>query len=243
MKEILLRSHLGLGDMLIVNAIVRHLAQRHAVTLLCKPHNTTAVAFMFRDMDNVTIIDVDDDAMADGAVKEVKRHGKTVLGLGMYGDPQKWELGPGFDRWFYAQAGLDHKERWNGFKCARQESRELEVPSGKYCFVHDDATRGFVIPPEALPAKRMKIVRPDKELKNRNGDASILFDYWGWLDNAQELHFIDSSFSILYDHLHLPKFANKKVVLHLGLRGGNEYPPTRLKDFEIVRHNKFVTTI
>lgn len=225
--------------MLICNAITRHLATKFAVTLLCKAHNSTTVAFMYRDMDNVTIIDVDDDAMADAAVKECKRHAKTVLGLGMYGNPKQWELGPNFDRWFYMQAGLDHKERWNGFKCARQESRELPVPDGKYAFVHDDPERGFTIPPEALPLQRMKIVKPDKSLTNANGDKCILFDYWGWLDNAQEIHCIDSSFAILVDHLHLPKFGNKKLVLHLGLRGGNEYPPSRMKDFEIVKHNTY----
>lgn len=217
-----------------MNAITRHYAQTHAVTVLCKPQNASTLAFMYRDLENVTLVQVPDDATADGAVKEVKRRGKDALCLGMFGEKSKYV----HERWdtsMYMQAGLDPKDRWNHFKCARQESRELEPLEGRYCFVHDDPERGFVIPPESLPMRSLKIVRPSKDIKNRNGDPSILFDYWGWLDNAQEIHCVDSSFAIMIDHLHLGKFEKKRLVLHLGLRP-NEYPPARMKEWEIVKH-------
>lgn len=237
MKELLIRGHLGLGDGLAINAIIRHFSKTHAVTTLCKPHNAPTLAFMLRDLDSHTLIDMPDDATTDAAVKEVERHGKQVLKLGMYGDRSKYEA----DRWdesMFKQAGLDHKDRWNFFGCARQESRELEPVAGKYAFVHDDAERGFVIPPESLPLKRTRVIRPDKKLRNRQGDPCILFDYWGWLDGAEEIHCIDSCFAIMVDHLHLEKFGNKRLVLHLGLRGETEKPPARLKGWEIVRHNR-----
>jgi hypothetical protein len=253
LKELLVRGHLGLGDALIVNAIIRHLCKTQAVTFLHKAHNAQAIAFMFRDLDNLSLISTrnaegalpmgckDDDEVADLMCKEMRKAGKQVLGLGLYGEKRLWNHAPGFDESFYKQVGLDHHDRWNGFKCARQESRELEVPSGKYCFVHEDAERGFIIPPEALPQRKMKIVRPDKTLKNKHGDPCMIFDYWGWLDGAEEIHCIDSSFAIMVDHLHLPKFQNKRLVLHLGLRP-NEYPPARAKDWEIIRHNQFKTS-
>lgn len=242
MKELLLASHLGLGDGLIANAIVRRLAETHAVSVIVKPHNATTLAFQWRDSDRIVLVEVDDDAQARKGIAHVRKHGKEVLGLGFFHTKERFEPQSEFDRVLYRQAGIDHTERWNGFKCARQESRELEVPSGKYCFVHDDPARNFVIPPEALPFKRLKIVRPSKDLKNKNGDPCILFDYWGWLDNATEIHVIDSSFAILADHLHLEKFANKRLVLHLGLRP-NEFPPARMKSFEIMRHNQFTMPI
>lgn len=220
----------------MANAIVRHQAKESAVTFLCKPHNAETLAFQWRDLENVTVVSVDDDAMADLCVAEIRKHGKPVLGLGMFGDRSKYEHVK-WDASMFAQAGLEHKARWNDFKCARQESREMEKLTGRYAFVHDDRERGFVIPPESLPVRKMKIVRPDVTMRNRNGDKGILFDYWGWLDGATEIHVVDSSFAILVDHLHLPIFANKKLVLHLGLRP-NEYPPARMKDFEIVKHNR-----
>lgn len=235
-KEILLSFHLGLGDSLICNAIARKLAEDQEVCVLCKPHNAKTLAFMWRDNPRITLIEVADDTEARGAIAEVKRHGKSVMGLGFFAN-NGFKPCEEFDRIFYAQAKMEHKDRWNGFKCARQESRELEPPKGKYCFVHDDPERGYVIPPESLPMNRMNVVRPDKELMNPNGEKCILFDYWGWLDNASEIHVIDSSFAILFDHLHLPKFEGKRVVLHLGLRP-NEYPPARAKDFEVIRHNR-----
>ena len=236
MKETLIRGHLGLGDGLVVNAIVRHYAQTRAVTFLAKPHNAQTLAFQWRDLDNVMIVSVTDDAVADACVKEIKKHCKETLCLGMFGEKTKY-VHEKWDASMFEQAGIDHKERWNNFKCARQESREMEPLKGKYAFVHDDPMRGFAIPPEALPMKTMKIVRPSPDMRTRNGDAGILFDYWGWLDNATEIHCIDSSFAILVDHIYLPIFANKKLVLHLGLRQ-NEMPPARMKDFEVVKHNR-----
>jgi hypothetical protein len=141
MKELLIRSHLGLGDGLIINALVRHFAKDHDVTLLCKKHN------------------------------------------------------------------------------------QVRKEDGKFAFVHDDADRGFVIPQKRLP-KKLNIVRPEP------GATENIFAYWGLLEQAQELHMIDSSFAILADSL--PDLKAKKMQIHLYTRA-NALPPSYRKDFEVLK--------
>jgi hypothetical protein len=204
--EILIRTHLGLGDALVCNAVVHHYAETHTVTFLCKPQNKISVAFMFRTNDNITVLDVENDAEADEVVKECKGAGKKVLGLGFYGTPplpNPPQLG--WDKHMYVQAGMPFMDRWNKFRVARQESMELEAPKGRFIFLHDDESRGFKIRPETLPAKT-KIVRPFKTDKNN------IFEWWQHLEKAWEIHCVDSSFAILADSL--PCRAAKRLVLH-----------------------------
>jgi len=229
-KEILIRGHLGLGDHLVCNALTRHFAQDHDVTVLCKPHNQTSLAFMFRDCTRIALVNtqndrgLSDDDLADQMTAHVKSHGKRVLCLGMYGDRKCYDH-KSWDRSMYVQAGLDFQLRWNEFRCSRQPSCELSRPREDYAFVHDDAARGFAIPANRLPCG-MKIVRPDAKATEN------IFAYWGLLENAKELHMIDSSFAILADSL--PELKAERVCVHLYARA-NALPPSYRKDFELLR--------
>lgn len=146
MSELLLRGHLGLGDLLIGNAIVRHYAKENAVCVVCKHHNMTSAAFMWRDLLGVELIGVagdDNDKEADEVTAHAEQQGFPVLRLGFTGkkpfDIQNW------DREFYRQADVDFAMCWNGFKVNRQPSRELyplDVGQREYCFIHEDKARG-----------------------------------------------------------------------------------------------------
>ena len=229
-KEILIRGHLGLGDGIVINGLVRHFAADHEVSVICKRHNQISLAFMYRDEPKVSLVttdndqDMSDDDFADAACRHIKGHGKRVLLLGMYGDrknytPQAW------DQSMYAQAGVPFEQRWNDFRCSRQPSCELVAPKGDYIFVHDDPTRGFSIPEHRLP-HRISVVKPVP------GKADNIFSYWDLLENAKELHLIDSSFAILADSL--PDLKATKIVVHLYARKG-ALPPKYRKDWEILK--------
>lgn len=215
--------------MLVTNALVRHFAQTHDVTVLCKKHNQVSVAFMYRDNPKIVLHTTNnnrmsDDDYADAAVNQVRKHGKEALCLGMYGDRSKYEAKT-WDRSMYAQAGLDFQLRWNDFKCSRQPSCELPIPKCRYFFVHDDPVRGFLIPKERLQ-KHVKIVKPEP------GQTENIFAYWNLLENAAEIHLIDSSFAILADSL--PELKAKRVCIHLYARP-DALPPSYRKDFEVLK--------
>lgn len=234
MNDLLLFPHLGLGDLVVCNALVRQLAAKRKVWVLCRPRNVESARFMWRDDHNIELLELPGDfekqenhakAFAEFAHKE---HSKEVLGLGLHGS-RPFDL----DRWdqeMYRQAGLDfQKLRWNGFKVARQPSREFELPGKKYIFVHDDPSRGFGIDPARLPKNR-KVVKPEPLAAKQGGPANI-FDWWGVIEGAEEIHCIDSAFLCLIDSL--PCLKAKKFVFHKYARAEGK-PPSTVKGWEVL---------
>jgi hypothetical protein len=78
----------------------------------------------------------------------------------------------------------------------------------KYIFVHDDASRGFSIDMDRIKTDH-KIIMNDKRFN--------VFDYITLLENAEEVHFMQSSFkelmcsyemkkTILYQHNYVRKY-------------------------------------
>lgn len=224
MNDLLLLGHLGLGDHLVCNAIVRHLAKSNNLTILVKPHNQASVDFMFRDLVNVETFAVADDTEARAAENEAKAQGYPVFGLGIFGLPPF--SGETWDRDFYRQAGIPHLDCWNKFQVADQPSRELPIPSGDYIFIHEDVGRGFVMNRKHLPrSKKIKVIAADPKKTNN------IFDWWGVIKNAKEIHVFDSSFAILVDHT--PCMKGERFVMHDYMRKGN--PPSYLMTFERIK--------
>lgn len=235
MNELLIRGHLGLGDLLIGNAIVRHYAKEHAVCVVCKHHNMTSAAFQWRDLVNVELIGVagdDNDKEADEVTAHAEQQGFPVLRLGFTGkkpfDIQQW------DREFFRQAGVDFQMCWNGFKVNRQPSREIypiDIGKSEYCFIHEDKARGHVINEKYLPKSRHGRKGGMKRIYADPKRTDNIFDWWNIIDGATEIHVIESCFAILIDHL--PQIKAKRVVVHQYARKST--PPTYQNQFEIIK--------
>jgi len=208
-------GHQGLGDFLICNAIVRHFAKRHdKVTIPCKFASLASVAFMFRDLPNVYVFGVNGDVEATELARHRERNYRAdTLGLGAFGH------GPfdssRFDQCFYEQAGLDFDLRWTGFEVLRGVP-EKPVGDDPYLFMHDDTMRGFEIHRERLPSGLLiEMPYPRTE---------TIFEFWGLIENAQEIHAINSSFALFADSI--PVKAKRKVI-HAYARPGGEIPTFR----------------
>lgn len=202
-NEVLLCPHLGMGDHLITCAIVRDMAKKYSlVGMLCKAHNIHTVCWMFRDVPNIEPFSIENDDDARSACEATRKAGIEVFGLGVWGvppfDKKIW------DREFYRQYGLDFQQRWNGFVVVRQPSRELEVPRHPFALVHDDPARNYHIDDSKLP-KDLEILRVNTD------ESQNMFDWWGRVEAATELHFMESSFAILADSLPIIK-ARRKVI-------------------------------
>jgi len=222
MNDLLLLGHLGLGDHLVTNAIVRHLAQSNNVTILVKHHNQASVDFMFRDLLNVETFGVADDDEARAAENEARTQGYSVFGLGRFGLPpfssETW------DRDFYRQAGIPFEACWNGFKVADQPSRELEIPKGDYIFIHENKETGCIMNRKRLP-KKLKIISADRKRTDN------IFDWWGIIKNAREIHVMESCFAILVDHT--PSLKAQRVAVHDYMR--KSIAPAYINTFERIR--------
>lgn len=219
--NLFIRLHLGLGDSIICNALVRHFTQWQVVIVPCKEHNLASVQFMFRDNPNIVVVPVKDDAEAD---KLCNKH-QWSLKLGMFGDNFSFK---DWDAIFYAQAGVPFDRRWTGFYCRREPSSEIRPPhKGPFAFVHEDVNRKMVIDDALLP--QIPLVVAERQ--------STIFAYTACIEEADEIHCIDSAYLSLVESI--PTRA-KRLVLHRYARpnskeNGYAGPPTLRKNWQVIQ--------
>lgn len=183
--------HLGLGDHIINNGMVRHFYKEYeSITLFAYKHNVKNVQYMYRDLDGLQVIGIESDTQAE---QYIERNNIDCIKIG-FGDLSGVMPELPFDKAFYKLAGLDFSVRFDEFHFQRDFEKEKEVlqtlnpTSEKYIFVHDDASRGFPIDMNKV-TKDYKIIMNDKRFN--------VFDYITLLENAEEIHFMQSSFKEL----------------------------------------------
>ena len=137
-----------------------------------------------------------------------------IVGLGSYGN-NFFPKGVRFDQNFYDQAGIDFDFRWSKFEVPRNDKRENEVfeflgcHSGPYIFLHEDKNREFVIDRKRFDSK-LKVVEPVK-----GSSPFSLFDYRRVLEEASDLHVIESPFAAFAESIDL----SQKLYAHIYARG------------------------
>ena len=190
-------THLGLGDQIICNAIIRFFENRYGpVFTFAKTNNVESVQFMFRDI-AVTVVEVDND----DHVKQILRDKRDdrVICIGHCGN--RWNdylEKESFDQVFYQQAGVPFEERWNGFKYVQADNypspmlNPLEEP---YEFFHDDPSRGFFIRRPEYEFGIGLAVKPLRDIANN------IFLWDRVISAATEIHCINSSFLLLADSI------------------------------------------
>jgi len=216
MKVLYIYHHLGLGDHVICNGLVRDYAKGYdKIYVFCKPHNVQNVEYMYRDNSNINILSANDEE----------------TGFFMENNPQNAYLiaragrrtYQSFDAIIYNQAGLSIKKKWDEFYFKRDEQkerkvfRELSLKEKEYIFVHDDNKRSIDL--TKLP-KGIQIIKPDRK-------DFLIFDFLYVIEQAKEVHCINSSFFNMIDCLQLRNlglFFHEYVRLkELGLKGTPQY--------------------
>ena len=217
--------HLGLGDHIICNGMVRHFhKEKGSLKLFCYEHNYKNVAYMYRDLDNFELISIKDLSEADLIIENLDSS-IEVIKIGF--DKLQEFTDRTFDKAFYAIAGLDFSVKVDNFYLKRDLELEKEIlykmnPRGeKYIFIHDDIHRGFKI-------DESRISSPYKRIYNDN--SIPLFNCISLIENAEEVHVMQSS---IKDLINCFKFEKPKFFLH-------EY--VRNYDYELLDtkgYNKF----
>lgn len=180
----LIHHHLGLGDHIICNGLVRTIIKRSRnVKLAVKEKNLKNVSRMFKDCDiKYFIADESEDT--------------GNLGWCFGGDKNI-----NFDESFYKQANVNFAERWQSFYIERNYQKEtlvcdyLNLPS-RFALIHNIASAGTVdinIDTD-LPIIKMK----------KTPAEDTMFDWMSVIEKATEIHCINSSFIHLVDSM-LPK--------------------------------------
>jgi len=225
MSNLTIYHHLGLGDHIICNGLVREFAKKYdTVSLFCKPQNADSVKDIYSDI-NVELLLGDDDF----ARQFISLNDRDYLVIG-HGQLNEYEP---FDYQFYKQAGLSFEKRWDNFLIPESEKekelqelvpliyREIDCSNG-YAVVHED---------ERYKIDFNKInTLPIVSIQKLKG-----FSLPNWckvIQNAAEVHVIDSSVMFLVDSL--PE-NGQKLFIH---RYARENPfwqlPTLKRNWKIL---------
>lgn len=219
-KEILIYQHLGLGDHIICNGLVRNIIKNdktYKMFVFNKYYES--VSFMFSDVENLSFIPINSDGEVGNFINEHKN-----LELIKIGTTIEFFTGPfdtQFDEMFYNQHNIPFNKRWDDFKVIRDEKREYNlfkkyfINENEYIFIHDDIERNFHLREENIDISTYKVVRPNISFSNN------IFDYCYLMENAKECHFIDSSFKVLFDSI---SKRETNIFHHLNLKYGHRSP-------------------
>lgn len=233
MSSVLLYHHLGLGDHIMCHGIVREYCKNYdEVTIFSKPHNYVSVAFMYRDIKNLTIIE-GEDIFAEKFIRQNSLKYSAVVRVGFEGldrnsgVPLEWQ--------FYKLAGVPFEKKWSSFFIERDLGREQSLsrqlaPKNGYAFVHEDSGRHFLI--------NRKMISPDYEILSPDIKLTDnIFDYCGIIEKAKEIHVIDSSFMFLIDCLEYDNPA-QKLYIHRYSRENNGWQlPILKRDWHILNED------
>jgi hypothetical protein len=216
--------HLGLGDHIICNGLVRRLCTSHdKVYCFVKRRYASSVSFMYRDEPKIQLIPVEADW-------EVPLRTNKRIRLIKIGFEKLDRASSNFDEDFYRQLGFDFSIRWNNFYIERDYEIECELfrklnPSKKpYVFVHDDPSRGLVAD-LSLIRKDLKMIRASDYSGNNQFQKYTLFHWILTLQKSEEIHCMDSSFKCLVESLSI--LEDKKLFFHRYIKGRHEICSTR----------------
>lgn len=212
--------HLGLGDHIICNGIVRHYKEIYGkVTVFCKPHNYENVKYMYRDDKDITVLPVGEDLDVNRYIFENKIS-NDVIKIGF--ETLSFVNCATFDEGFYLGNHVPFLTRFQKFNIERDLNLEEKIMSElnpnneRYIFTHN--------------VDKNKIKSKLKVIENPTNYS--IFNLITLIENAEEVHLMESSIKCLVNSYKMDK---PKFFYHNYVRG---YPPyyntIGLNKFEII---------
>lgn len=231
-NKICIYHHLGLGDCIECNGMVRHYAEKYSqVDIFSKSNYYDMVSYMYRDNPSIVVNKIDKNREYlevsnflkdyDGEII-IPGHNNYFSNLNFFNQRQ---MGPAES--FYFLANVPFVARGDLFHFERDEESEdrvyekLNPKNEKFVFVHDDTQRGF----EVKVTTNLKIIKNDA--------SENLFHMMKVLENAEEVHCMSSSVLCLIDCVSL-KVNFKKLFLHHSVRGIELGPNGLFADWKIL---------
>jgi hypothetical protein len=201
--------HLGLGDIIVCNAIVREKAMKYDHVLVpCYMHNEDSVRAMFRDVGNLAAYFVFEDGSGDMFHPEKILRGEVAMEaidvVCLNASNPEWHTQPdSFDKKFYRLAGIPFEQRWSGFHAPCEN--QLPIPEEPFVLVHDDAPRGYA-------ATRFNADKYPKDwiIIPVHKVSKSITDWIQRIEYAEEIHCINSAFLHLVESL----YPTGKLVYH-----------------------------
>ena len=203
-NSIVVHHHLGFGDHIICNGMVRYLLKHTNAAklwLVTKGKNINNIKRMYADENRINFIPVEQDSDFYDAPYDWNNIRLVRVGFEKCKDNE-------FDKSFYDSVGVPFCERWDSFYFKRNVSTEssviseLDLPE-KFGLVHNTSSIGSYDLNIATDIPLIHVRRTKNE--------SSMFDWMGVVDRATEIHCIDSSFIHMVESMNLP---TQKLYYH-----------------------------
>jgi len=193
--------HLGLGDHIICNGIIRKYTEKYdKVFNFVKLSNFSNVSFMYQDLKNLNLIKMSTSEI-NSFLKINPNNNLLLIGYtkDFFQKLAKDEY-RSFDEGFYDTANISLEEKWNKFHCERNIKQEKEIfynvlklkDDEEFIFIHEDSSRNYLLNRSYLPSG-VKIISTEN-FKNVG-----IFEFLYTIEKAKEVHVMASSFYCLID--------------------------------------------
>jgi hypothetical protein len=191
MIPLYVHHHLGLGDHFVCSGIVRKLykTNKFSIILAVKLNNIDTVKSLYKDI-NISFDVVNNDFEAESKYSLFK-----FLRIGFeHCDIKNWESS------FYTQLGLNYSDRFTEFYISRSIQNENNLYdslniNGEYAFCNNQCSEGAI---DLKIQTKLNKIFLTKKTKN-------ILDWIKVIENAKEIHTIDSSIFQLIKNLKLKK--------------------------------------
>ena len=204
MKKLAIHHHLGLGDHLDCNGMVRYILKNSDFDKICvfsKSNYYEMIEYMYRDNPDISVVKIDKSLNENQQVFEYVKNNEFEhflrVGFENYPflkehlyDKNCWEF-------FYDQVKIPYSARIDYFYFERDNKQEQRVyeklnPKNKpFIFVHDDESRGFKVDRKHFVDSKLETVENDV--------TENIFYFTKILEEAEEIHCMESSFKSLID--------------------------------------------
>ena len=215
--KIFIYHHMGLGDFISCNAIIRKLCnQNKEIFLICKSRLIKNVEFMYRDLNNLFLINIKDENEIDPFFKSINLEKKNYKIIELGFDNFHKTISNKFknkdfttDMVFYKQLNIPYDHRFKktywkrDFKNEKRVYKKLNPTNEDYIFVHDDPDRNIKIDRFINLKRKIKIIKNDK--------SEIIFNLGLTIERAKEIHIIESSIRHLIETLNI---KHNKIFLY-----------------------------
>ena len=204
-KTIYIHHHLGLGDHIDCNGMIRYILKNTRYEKVCvftKEKYYSLIEYMYRDDSRIQLVKISNDNEHDDVINYSEKNKAEILQVGHQYYPwgQEEKLGKGCAELFYDQVGIPYDVRFEYFYYDRDELQEerlckkLNPLSKPYVFVHDDPSRDMIISDEKIK----ELAGEDVHII-RNDITENIFYYGKLFENAKQIHCMESCFRSLVE--------------------------------------------
>ncbi len=239
-RDILVHTHMGMGDHLVLSGMVRKIAEINSnkrIFLATRSDIHNNVEALYSDTEQIIPTNISFYPKLGEMYSLSDRSSPWIRSAEVYADMNDLRLinvgfynHRGMDLWdksFYDSMGLDYDIRYQYFKVPEQVIQQAEERYHKtfhkysknsgYIFIHDDPNRGYNI---RDPQTNLAIVRNSKLFEEQYS----IFDMIPVIKNASELHMMGSSLICLCDLLSVPLDNAQKCYYYASFRGFSGWP-------------------